>query len=124
MENRVLEMIDILSNKKLIREKVNSDRDYSGGGWFDEKKETLFLCSDKSFAFVIESFSSVSSGGFSLPSQSRNEYFGTWNIIEEDFTLFLMLRYQDGSLEKIQTRSLGRGLQELNYITWNRYLME
>lgn len=124
MENRVLEMISILSDKKLKRENVNSDRDYSGGGWFDEKTESLFLWSDRNFTFVIESFSSVSSGGFSLPSQSRKEYFGTWNVIEENFTLYLILTYQNGAQEKIQSRNLGRGLHELEYKTWNRYTME
>lgn len=118
------QMIDILSNRKLKRQAVNSDRDYSGGGWFDEKTESLFLCSDKSFAYVIESFSSVSSGGLFLPSQSRNEYFGSWDVIYENFNWYLMLYYQNGSQEKLQTRNLGYGLQELNYQTWNRYLME
>lgn len=118
------QMIGVLSHKKLKKERVNSDRDYSGGGWFDEKTESIFLCSDKSFAFIIESFSSVSSGGFSMPSQSRNEYFGTWDVIEENGTLYLMLFYQDGSQEKLQTKNLGTGLQQLNYQTWNRYLIE
>lgn len=118
------QMIGVLSDRKLKRERVNSDRDYSGGGWFDEKTESLFLCSDKSFAFIIESFSSVSSGGFSMPSQSRKEYFGSWDVIDEDGILYLILIYQDGSQEKLQTRNLGTGLQQLNYQTWNRYLME
>lgn len=124
MSYLVQQMIGVLSGKKLKKEHVNSDRDYSGGGWFDEKTESLFLCSDKSFAFIIESFSSVSSGGFSMPSQSRNEYFGNWDVIEEDYTLYLILLYQDGSQEKIQTKNLGTGLQQLNYQTWNRYRME
>lgn len=118
------QMIEVLSNKKLKKERVNSDRDYSGGGWFDEKTESLFLCSDKSFAFVVESFSSVSSGGFSMPSQSRNEYFGSWDVTEENGVFYLWLFHQDGSQEKLQTRNLGTGLQELNYQTWNRYRME
>ena len=115
------QMIEVLSNKKLKKQNVNSDRDYSGGGWFDEKTETLYLCSDKSFAFIIESFSSVSTGGLYLPSQSRNEYYGYWDVLEENFITYLLLFYQDGSQEKLQTRNLGTGLQELNYQTWNRY---
>jgi hypothetical protein len=118
------QMIGILSDRKLKKERVSSDRDYSGGGWFDEKTESLFLCSDKSFAFIVESFSSVSSGGFSLPSQSRNEYFGSWDVTEENGILYLLLFHQDGSQEKLQTRNLGTGLQELNYQTWHRYLIE
>jgi hypothetical protein len=118
------QMIGILSDRKLKKESVNSDRDYSGGGWFDEKTESLFLCSDKSFAFIIESFSSVSSGGFSMPSQSRNEYFGSWDVIEENDVLYLLLLHQDGSQEKLQTRNLGAGLQQLNNQTWHRYLIE
>lgn len=118
------QMIGILSDRKLKKERVSSDRDYSGGGWFDEKTESLFLCSDKSFAFIVESFSSVSSGGFSLPSQSRNEYFGSWDVTEDNGILYLLLFHQDGSQEKLQTRNLGTGLQELNYQTWHRYLIE
>lgn len=124
MSYLVEQMIGVLSNKKLKKQKVNSDRDYSGGGWFDERTETLYLCSDKSFAFIIESFSSVSSGGLYLPSQSRKEYYGYWDILEENFTTYLVLFHQDGSQEKLQTRNLGTGLQELNYQTWNRYVME
>lgn len=118
------QMIGILSDRKLKKERVSSDRDYSGGGWFDERTESLFLCSDKSFAFIVESFSSVSSGGFSMPSQSRNEYFGSWDVTEENGILYLLLFHQDGSQEKLQTRNLGTGLQELNYQTWHRYLIE
>lgn len=118
------QMIGVLSDRKLKKERVSSDRDYSGGGWFDERTESLFLCSDKSFAFIVESFSRVSSGGFSMPSQSRNEYFGSWDVTEENGTLYLWLFHQDGSQEKLQTRNLGTGLQELNYQTWNRYRME
>lgn len=117
-------MIEVLSNKKLKKQKVNSDRDYSGGGWFDEKTETLYLSSNKTFAFIIESFSSVSSGGMYLPSHGRSEHYGYWDVIEENFTTYLLLFHQDGSQEKLQSKNLGRGLHELNHQAWNRYIME
>jgi hypothetical protein len=124
MSNQVQEMISVLSDRKLQKQTINSDRDYSGGGWFDEKTKTIILCSDTSFAYIIQSFVSVTGGGMSLPSQSKNEYFGTWSVIEENGILYLILKYEDGSQEKLQTRNLGFGSQEINYEAWGRYLIQ
>ena len=124
MSYHVQQMFEVLSDRKLKKQEVHSDRDYDGGGWFDEKTTSLYLYSDKSFALIIESFTSVSSGGFSIPSQSKNEHYGSWDIIEEYNFLYLILFYQDGSQEKLQTKNLGTGLHELNYQIWHRYLIE
>jgi hypothetical protein len=124
MSNEVQEVIKILSDRKLQKQTINSDRDYSGGGWFDEKTKTIILCSDNSFAYIVQSFVSVTGGSMSLPSQSRNEYFGTWSVTLENGTLYLILNYQDGSQEKLQTRNLGFGSQEINYEAWGRFLIE
>ncbi len=60
----------------------------------------------------------------SLQSQSRNEYFGTCEITQENGTLNLILNYQDGPQEKLQTRNLGFGWQEINFEAWRRLFIE
>src|SRR6478672_1172048 len=124
MENLVLEMTNLLSNKKLVYEKVESDRDYSGGGWYSDLKYSLILYGDKSFQAKKQSFSSVSGGGLSLPRESNEVKYGYWKIQYEFPNLYLVLRYENGEEEFLETKSLGVGLQRVGNQTWNRYRLE
>jgi hypothetical protein len=113
-----------LSDKILKLEKVNSDRDYSGGSWYDDVVHAMYLYSDMTFRYKIESFRSVSVAGYSLPQQHENEYFGVWKITYEDFKTYLVFTFEDNSQQKYETENLGTGLQRLGEQIWNRYRME
>lgn len=118
------EMTAILSNRVLKLERANSDRDYSGGGWYEEINHAMYLYPDMSFRYRIESFRSVTGGGLSLPHQSENEYLGTWEVTNENFKMYLIFTFEDNSQQKFETENLGTGMQRLNDQTWLRYLIE
>jgi hypothetical protein len=124
MENLVLEMTNLLLNKKLVYEKAESDRDYSGGGWYSDVKLSIILYADKSFEAKKQTFSSVSGGGLSLPSESNEVKYGYWCIDYKYPNLLLVLRYENGLEELLETESLGIGLQRIGNQTWNRYRLE
>lgn len=116
-------MINSLSNKVLKLEKAKSDRDYSGGGWYEEEKYQIYLYSDFSAVYIKESFRSVSGGGLYLPNQSSQKEYGKWNIVEESGRLFLEMIFDDNSSAKLETQNLGTGIQKLGDQIWNRYLI-
>lgn len=124
MEHLINEMTDLLTNKKLVYENVESDRDYSGGGWYSDVKFCLILYGDKSFEAKKESFTSVTGGGLSLPRESNEVKYGYWKIQYQFPNLYLVLQYQNGEEEFLETRSLGVGLQRVGNKTWNRYRLE
>lgn len=123
MSALVNQMINSLSNRVLRLEKANSDRDYSGGGWYEEMKYAIFLYSDFTSVYVLESFSSVSGGGLYLPNQNTQKHSGTWNICEENGKLYLELIFDDNSRQRLETENLGYGIQKLGDQVWNRYLI-
>lgn len=117
------QMINSLSNRVLRFEKANSDRDHSGGGWYEEMKYAIFLYPDFSSVYILESFSSVSGGGLYLPNQNTQKYYGTWKVCEENGKLYLELIFDDNSSQKLETENLGHGIQKLGDQVWNRYLI-
>jgi len=123
MSYLVNQMINSLSNKVLKLEKAKSDRDYSGGGWYEEEKYEIYLYPDFSAIYIKEYFSSVSGGGLYLPNQSSQKEYVKWNIIEESGRLFLELIFDDNSKTKLETENLGTGIQKLGDHVWNRYLI-
>lgn len=114
-------MINSLSNKVLKFEKANSDRDYSGGGWYEEEKYQIYLYADFSAVYIRESFRSVSGGGLYLPNQSSTKEYGKWNICEENGKLFLEMIFDDNSKAKLETENLGTSIQKLGDHIWNMY---
>lgn len=123
MSYLVNQMINSLSNKVLKLEKAKSDRDYSGGGWYEEEKYQIYLYPDFSAVYIRESFRSVSGGGLYLPNQSSQKEYGKWNICEENGKLFLEMIFDDNSKAKLETENLGTGIQKLGDHIWNRYLI-
>lgn len=117
-------MIAVLSNKILRKESIDSDRDYSGGGYFSEIRHSRYLYADMTFRYDIETHSGLSSGGLYLPNQSSKEYFGVWDVIVDNYKYLLVFTYDNYSTEKFETENLGTGLQRLNNETWNRFLMQ
>ena len=116
-------MIQSLSNKVLRLEKANSDRDYSGGGWYQEVKYEIYLYADFTAVYIKESFSSVSGGGLYLPNQSSDKEYGNWNVLEENGKVYLEMIFDDNSRQKLETQNLGTGIQKLGDQIWNRYLI-
>lgn len=124
MDYQIHRMISILTDKVLRLERVNSDRDYNGGGWYDEVSHAVFLYSDMSFRYVISTFRSVSGGGLSMPYENKEEYLGVWSVVNENFKIYLILTFENYTQQKYETENLGQGLQRLGGQTWNRYLMQ
>ena len=123
MSYLIQQMISTLSNKVLRLQNVKSDNDYSGGGWYEDISYAMFLYSDFSFKYVVETFRSVSGGGLSMPYQNREEYFGNWKITYENFTTYITFTFEDYSQQKYETQNLGTGLQKMGEHTWNRYVI-
>lgn len=123
MSYLVNQMIQSLSNKVLRLEKANSDRDYSGGGWYQEVKYEIYLYADFTAVYIKESFSSVSGGGLYLPNQSSDKEYGNWNVLEENGKVYLEMVFDDNSRQKLETQNLGTGIQKLGDQIWNRYLI-
>lgn len=123
MSYLVNQMIQSLSNKVLRLEKANSDRDYSGGGWYEEVKYEIYLYADFTAVYIKESFSSVSGGGLYLPNQSSDKEYGNWNVLEENGKVYLEMIFDDNSRQKLETQNLGTGIQKLGDQIWNRYLI-
>ncbi|QSW89182.1 MULTISPECIES: hypothetical protein [Flavobacterium] len=123
MSYLVNQMIQSLSNKVLRLEKANSDRDYSGGGWYQEVKYEIYLYADFTAVYIKESFSSVSGGGLYLPNQSSDKEYGNWNVLEENGKVYLEMIFDDNSRQKLETQNLGTGIQKLGDQIWNRYLI-
>jgi len=114
-----------LAGKVLRREENSFDRDYSGGSSFYEKSMAIFLYDDHTFRFEVKSFSSLSSGSFSLPSESRRESSGSWNVVASGSNPALELKLDDGSLlgTWILQADARQGLEYLDGEPWNRYLI-
>ena len=123
MSYLIQQMITTLSNKVLRLQNVKSDNDYSGGGWYEDISYSMFLYSDFSFKYVVETFRSVSGGGLSMPYQNREEHFGNWKITYENFTTYITFTFEDYSQQKYETQNLGTGLQKMGENIWNRYLI-
>jgi hypothetical protein len=113
-------MTALLRGKVLRRQSNQSDR-----GWYYEKNETLFLYSDGTFRYHETTFSTVSSGGLSLPSERTGSLVGTWRIDTFGSKSNLLL-ISDGSVVANMSTSAGpfidgTGHQYLDGKTWTRY---
>lgn len=112
-----------------LRGKVlrRTESDVSGGvsGVFSssQTKYALFLFEDDTFSYEIIEFRSVSSGGYSIPSEDRRTATGTWEVQISDDKPFLVL-VQDGSIVKRWHNAIGgEGIHLLDGERWNRYLI-
>ena len=114
----------VLSGKKLQRERNQSDRDYTGGGFYDEESETLYLFVDGTFRYEKRSFRSVSGGRLALsPSEHKKTDAGTWAVELVRDEPHLVLKTGGSVRKSWQTRDGGVGVQYLDGERWNRYRM-
>lgn len=85
-------------------------------------KYGLFLYADSTFRLEKTVFRSVSSGGFSVPSEEKSAGEGTWAVEVVEDRPALVLR-QDGSVVQWwHTEEGGTGIQYLNGKAWNSVL--
>ncbi len=113
----------ILGGKKLQREENQSNRDYSGGGFYSEKSEAIYLFADHTFRHEKRTFSSVSGGRLSLPSESKRTAEGKWAVEMVAGESHLVLRKDGSVVESWRTSDGGMGVQYLNGVRWSRYKM-
>ena len=113
----------VLSGKILKRSQNQSDRDYSGGGFYNERSETLSLYADGSFRYQQCSFSSVSSGGLSFPYERKSTETGTWSVEFAGDDARLVLRKGGTLFKSWKTTDGGTGVQYLDSTRWARYRM-
>lgn len=89
-----------------------------------QTKYALFLYEDDTFSYEVTEFRSVSSGGFSVPSEEKSTMNGYWEIDILENEPFLVLR-QDGSIVKRWRNGISddEGIHLLDGQRWNRYLI-
>ena len=120
---RVESLTAVLSGKILKRVQNQSDRDYSGGGFYSVQSESISLFADATFRFEKRSFSSVSSGGLSLPCERKLVEIGTWAVECAGDDACLVLRKGNAVFRTWKTRDGGTGVQYLDGTPWERYRM-
>ena len=88
-----------------------------------EKKYAFFLHGDGTFHYEERTFNSVSSGGFSMPSEETRSGEGSWAVELLEGKPALVLR-QDGTTTKWWHTEEGEpGIQYLGRQEWKRYNM-
>jgi hypothetical protein len=117
------QLISTLRGKKLQREENQSDRDYSGGGFYSEMSDAIYLFADRTFRKERRVFSSISGGGLSRPSESMSVAEGRWTVEMVDGAPHLVLRSEGSVIASWRTRDGGVGVQYLDGVRWGRYKM-
>ena len=89
-----------------------------------QTKYALFLYEDDTFSYEVTEFRSVSSGGYSIPSEEKSAMTGYWEIDILENEPFLVL-IQDGSIVQRWRNGIGdeEGIHLLDGQRWNRYLI-
>ena len=121
--NRIETLTAVLSGKILKRAQNQSDRDYSGGGFYSEQSESIALYADATFRYEKRSFSSVSAGGMSLPCERKTAEIGTWSVQVTRDDARLVLCKGGAIFRSWKTRDGGTGVQYLDGVLWSRYRM-
>jgi len=113
------DLTSLLQGKVLKRRKA----EVMGSGVFSsiEKKFSLFLNRNGTFRYEERTFTSVFSGGFSVPSEETRSGEGIWTVELVAGKPALVLR-QDGEVTKWwHTEDGGAGKQYLDGEEWQRY---
>jgi hypothetical protein len=121
-KKEVQSLTDVLRGKKLQRERNQTDRDYSGGGFYYEESETLHLFADHTFRYEKRKSSSVSGTGHALkPSENKRTEEGTWAVEMLNGAPHLVLRMDGSVFKSWRTRNGGVGVQYLDSERRQRY---
>jgi hypothetical protein len=121
---RILENLSrLLADKVLKRTVSNVGGGTSGVFSWSEKKLALFLYSNGTYRFETTEFRSVSGGGYSIPSESKRAFEGTWlvEIIEDKPAL--VIRQDETIINWWHAENGGAGIQYLNGVRWGRYAL-
>jgi hypothetical protein len=121
---RTLERLtEVLKGKVLRRTDADVGGGVSGVISTSQKKRGLFLFDDGTFRLEVIEFTSVSSGGYSVPSQEKRSGTGTWAVEMADDKPALVLRQEGAVVQWWHTEEGGTGIQYLNGQRWDRYLI-
>jgi hypothetical protein len=88
---------NVLRGRVHRRDENQYEGDYSSGSTYSERRRTMFLYEDGTFLLEDESFSTISSGGLSLPSEQRETADGTWTVQNIEEKPALVLWKEDGT---------------------------
>jgi hypothetical protein len=114
---------EMLASKVLKRSTNQGDSGYGSSSYL-ERTEAISLYSDHTFVWRKESFSSVSSGGLSMPSEQKRSTSGQWTAQIVEGKPALVLWNGDELVTWWHARSGGSGIQYLDQDRWERYKME
>jgi hypothetical protein len=115
--------MSFLRGKVLRRTESGVGGGVSGVFSSSQIKYALFLFEDDTFSYEITEFRSVSSGGYSIPSEEKRTAKGIWEVRILDDKPFLVL-VQGGSIVKSWQNAIGdEGIHLLDGERWNRYLI-
>jgi len=122
----VAQMTSMLKGKVLRRDENQSDRDYSGGGFFWERNRAIYLYDNGAFEYQDKVFQSISSGGLSLssPTDRVDRRTGQWAIEAYGQLVYLVLKSNSETLFSIRTDTGPQGIQILDGEAWHRYLIQ
>ncbi len=114
-------LTSLLQGKVLRRQEAQVGGGVSGVISMVEKKHALFLHPDGSFLYEERTFTSVTSGGFTVPSEETRTGEGRWSVELVEGNPALVLR-QNGEVARWwHVRDGGPGIQYLDGEAWNRY---
>ena len=115
--------MNFLSGKVLRRTEGDVGGGVSGVLSTTQTKYALFLYEDNTFSFEVIEFVSVSSGGFSIPSESKRVTKGSWEIQIIEDNPYLVLWKDCSIFKRWQNGIGGEGIHLLDGVSWNRYLI-
>ena len=121
---RTLERLAKALEGKVLRRTVsNVGGGVSGVISSSEIKYGLFLYADGTFRFETTEFTSVSSGGYGMPSEEKRSSEGTWAVEMIEDRPALVLRQEGSIVRWWYAEDGGSGSQYLNGERWDRYLI-
>lgn len=110
-----------LAGKVLRRTESNVGGGVSGVISTSRKKHGLFLFEDGTFRMEVTEFTSVSSGGYGMPSEEKRSGEGTWSVEMMADKPALVLRQGGAIAQWWHTEEGGPGVELLNGERWDRY---
>lgn len=121
---RMLERLTQLLEGKVLR---RTDSNVGGGvsGVFSssQKKRALSLFANGTFRFDTTEFRSVSGGGYSIPSEEKRSFEGTWLVEMVEDKPALVIRQEETIIKWWRIEDGGPGVQYLDGERWDRYII-
>ena len=110
-----------LAGKVLRRTVSKVDGGVSGVISTSQKKFGLFLFADGTYRMEVTRFTSVSSGGYGVPSEEKSSDEGQWSVEMMEDRPALVLRQRGTLAQWWHVEDGGDGVEYLNGARWDRY---